>query len=366
MDWNEKLPEWNQAGAEPPQQKKDTGWQIEERPPAGWFNWLFNRAYKCLDEIRTVLGGHVDAASPHTGHETPTGAQAKVDTHENKAAPHTGHETPAGAQAKADAAESAANSYTDQEVGDLAGDGRTTETVKGNADALDAHLADNNNPHGVTKAQVGLGNVDNIKQVPITRKINNKELSQDITLSASDVGAAPSSHVGSGGSAHATATTSTAGFMSAADKTKLNKLRSVDDTVYGSVTYTDTVAAESTLRKTIAIGSGKTEGKAVITPKNHGGDGVLVFFTTDATRTYAVGGARISSGRTGGALRQDIAGFVTSGGSTLIDGVGYAALGNMSIGITNMYISGSSIIIDFYNRDTSPEQLNCIIAWEVR
>src|SRR5690554_3851253 len=51
-------------------------------------------------------------------------------------------ETPAGAQTKADAAESAANAYTDQVVGELAGDGRTTETVKGNTDALTAHLAE--------------------------------------------------------------------------------------------------------------------------------------------------------------------------------------------------------------------------------
>jgi len=35
-------------------------------------------------------------------------------------------------------------------------------------------------------------------------------------------GITPSSHIGSGGTAHAAATTSTAGFMSAADKTKLN------------------------------------------------------------------------------------------------------------------------------------------------
>lgn len=30
-----------------------------------------------------------------------------------------------------------------------------------------AHAADKNNPHGVTKAQVGLSSVDNIKQMPL-------------------------------------------------------------------------------------------------------------------------------------------------------------------------------------------------------
>lgn len=54
----------------------------------------------------------------------------------------TSKETPAGAQAKADEAEAAAKTYADQEVADLAGEGRTTETVKGNADALNSHLSD--------------------------------------------------------------------------------------------------------------------------------------------------------------------------------------------------------------------------------
>lgn len=44
----------------------------------------------------------------------------------------------------------------------------------------------------------------------------------DVSLGAASVGAAPIGHVGGGGSSHATATTSLDGFMSAADKSKLN------------------------------------------------------------------------------------------------------------------------------------------------
>ena len=40
-----------------------------------------------------------------------------------------------------DDAKADANTYTDNKVANLAGEGRTTETVKGNADALAAHLA---------------------------------------------------------------------------------------------------------------------------------------------------------------------------------------------------------------------------------
>ena len=46
---------------------------------------------------------------------------------------------------------------------------------------LDAHINNKSNPHGVTAAQSGA--------VPITRKVNGKALSSDITLSAADVGA---------------------------------------------------------------------------------------------------------------------------------------------------------------------------------
>jgi len=46
-----------------------------------------------------------------------------------------------------------------------------------------------------TAADVGLGNVDNVKQVPVTRTVNGKPLSADIALSAADVGAWPASYV---------------------------------------------------------------------------------------------------------------------------------------------------------------------------
>lgn len=43
-------------------------------------------------------------------------AHDMIETHINAAAPHSGHETPAGAQEKANAALEAANNYTDQAV----------------------------------------------------------------------------------------------------------------------------------------------------------------------------------------------------------------------------------------------------------
>lgn len=78
--------------------------------------------------------------------------------------------------------------------------------MKAIADLI-SHLANKGNPHTVTKSQVGLGNVDNTSdaskpvstaqqaaldaKVPVTRKINGKALSADITLSATDTGTIP-------------------------------------------------------------------------------------------------------------------------------------------------------------------------------
>ena len=95
---------------------------------------------------------------------------------------------------------------------------------EGASDAIDAHVANKNNPHEVTTTQIGAaetihthstsdimsgtlsiarggtsaatsnGALSNLGGVPKTRTINSKPLSSDITLDASDVGAAESNH----------------------------------------------------------------------------------------------------------------------------------------------------------------------------
>ena len=71
--------------------------------------------------------------------------------------------------------------YTAQMVGaDPQGSAQTVQSL------LDSHTQNSSNPHGVTAAQTGA--------VPKSRKVNGKALSSDITLSASDIGAAASAH----------------------------------------------------------------------------------------------------------------------------------------------------------------------------
>lgn len=53
--FSEVKPQWDNVGVEPSGAKKTAGWLLNEKPPAEWFNWLFNRNYKCIDELRTVV-----------------------------------------------------------------------------------------------------------------------------------------------------------------------------------------------------------------------------------------------------------------------------------------------------------------------
>ena len=61
----------------------------------------------------------------------------------------------------------------------LASKGYVDLSSKGVKDSLDEHIADNNNPHNVTKVQVGLGNVDNTAD--IDKPVSNATKSAIIT-----------------------------------------------------------------------------------------------------------------------------------------------------------------------------------------
>ncbi|MBO8169361.1 MAG: hypothetical protein H0Z35_09290 [Thermoanaerobacteraceae bacterium] len=104
---------------------------------------------------RKVQDNLDDLAGAGRTTETVKGNADAIQSHIDAAAPHSGHETPSGAQAKADAAEGNAKGYADSLFDDLAGVGRTTETVKGNADNLAAHIGNTNNPHNVNPSQIG-------------------------------------------------------------------------------------------------------------------------------------------------------------------------------------------------------------------
>jgi hypothetical protein len=127
----------------------------------------------------------------------------------------------------------------------------------------------------LTKADVGLGNVDNVQQAPL-------------------------SHVGSGGLAHAAATTSAAGFMSTADKTKLDGIASsaqVNRTLASQAQAeagTDNVTDMTPLRTAQAI--------AAIAPIDHvdvwlgttGGSGTAYTTSANSKLTAYAAGQKLS------------------------------------------------------------------------
>ena len=51
MPLEKKTPIWGAPGEEPPRYKQEGGWLINERVPAAWLNWFFNRASEALTEL---------------------------------------------------------------------------------------------------------------------------------------------------------------------------------------------------------------------------------------------------------------------------------------------------------------------------
>lgn len=102
-------PEWEDAGKKPPSSKRGEGWKPGDRVPASWLNWFWFSTVNSLREIAGAFVSHRDATSGV-------------------------HGVP---------------------------EGETIATARYVDGKLDAHIADKNNPHSVTKSQVGLGNVEN-------------------------------------------------------------------------------------------------------------------------------------------------------------------------------------------------------------
>jgi hypothetical protein len=81
--FSEGLPQWDNAGTDPGGTKKTNGWGVNEKPPAAWFNWLFHRGYKCLQEMQTVvdaLGVSLQAANVISYGASATGNDGYVIT----------------------------------------------------------------------------------------------------------------------------------------------------------------------------------------------------------------------------------------------------------------------------------------------
>lgn len=124
MDFTNTPLEWKNEGTEPTEEIKEKGFVAGYKPPAAYFNWFWSKVCKCIAELQTKL----------TGEES---ARILADEIlEENIAEHTVQITT----------------------------------------AID-HVDEKNNPHNVTKSQVGLGNVPNVttnNQTPTFTEANTR------------------------------------------------------------------------------------------------------------------------------------------------------------------------------------------------
>lgn len=82
MDFEYESPGWSATGQEPGD-LKSTGWQPNQKPPAGIFNWFWTRVSNCITEIQTKLANHQHPVADVTGvlpiSKGGTGANAAAD-----------------------------------------------------------------------------------------------------------------------------------------------------------------------------------------------------------------------------------------------------------------------------------------------
>lgn len=55
VEFENKIPEWENEGTEPTSELKKTGFTAGYKPPAAYFNWFWSLVSKCIKEIQTKI-----------------------------------------------------------------------------------------------------------------------------------------------------------------------------------------------------------------------------------------------------------------------------------------------------------------------
>lgn len=132
--------------------------------------------------------------------------------------------------------------------------------------------------------------------------------------------------------------------------------------IYGNAHYTDMITAGTTLTKTIPLGGIYYHGMLVVYDSSQNRFGILVHFGTDNLKTLMVGFYQ-NSDEAAHATSRRKHGSVTS---IPYSGIGYYTTGRPEVKITEIYISGTNLRIDFENTDvTNDLRIDCEIDWEV-
>lgn len=208
-NFKKELPKWEAVGVTPPDSLQVEGWKAAQRPPADYFNWFFNKTYYALKELQeesartTHLELHKnDKQNPHNVTSAQVGlgnvlnqkqaTKVEFDAHYDDNVRHITSTERNNWNSKA------AGTHTHQwneilnipfatfsnkgitQLVDSISSADTTNAAtpnsvkqaydRGSTGILDAaavkkitedHIANKVNPHGTTKAHVGLGSVQN-------------------------------------------------------------------------------------------------------------------------------------------------------------------------------------------------------------
>lgn len=155
-----------------------------------------------MDSVNSLLEGKADDADLDTKVNKTTTVNGKaLSSNITLSASDVGADASGTATSKVNTHNVSTTAHTD-----------IRDSIGNVSETLSDHIDNEANPHGVTKTQVGLSNVDNVKQYsasnpppyPVT-KVNNK--TGAITLTAADVGAEAEGYADSAISTHNAATT---------------------------------------------------------------------------------------------------------------------------------------------------------------
>lgn len=178
-----------------------------------------------------------------------------------------------------------------------------TDTSRAAASDLTSHTGNTSNPHSVTAAQVGA--------VPTSRKINGNALTSDVSLTASDVGAASandlSSHTGNTSNPHSV-TASQVGAAPTSHAASATTYGAGTGSNYGHVKLSDatdstssnsggTAATPAAVKAAYDLAASKTSNTGTITAVQANGTSVATSGTANipAASTSAYGVTKLSS-----------------------------------------------------------------------
>lgn len=183
-------------------------------------------------------------------------------------------------------------------------------------------------------------------------KLNNNENETE------ELDTALNSHVGSGGSAHANVVAGgAAGFMTGADKTKLDGLNQAKGTWADTSTV---ISASSSYTKNIALGFNATRGRVIT--KGYINNGAVIFFDTTANNSIAY--FVISNAGDNSEVRnKGIDGLLTNHAASPYQCI----FSNAYVDLIDCYINGTNLTLVFQNTDPSnPRTLSVQqLLWEV-